>query len=200
MKMSLIKDQIIDSRGKDGKNKPLKFDNDGNLIIQYTDHEHDNQAENESLPISRRYRYYEDLSGNQYRYTTHRQEDGKFHASIHRYYSGKRFYKKTKERAFTKKKLAIAWCVKAYSKARERQEQVRNARAIRKKQRDDLKPKGKTKSKLIAQNKIKHYKGLQKKIDRKIKSLTTRRKNYDKKIKYYQKRELLLGIEEKLNE
>ncbi len=198
--MSLIKDQIIDSRGKDGESKPLKFDNDGKLIIQYTDHEHQNESENATLPISRRYRYYEDLSGNQYRYTTHRQEDGKFHASIYRYFSGKRLYKKTKERAFAKKKLAIAWCVKAYSKARERQEQVQNARAIRKKQRDDLKPKGKTKSRLLAESKIKHYEGLQKKIDRKIKSLTTRRKSYAKKIKYYQKRKLLLGIEEKLND
>lgn len=30
-------DRIIDNKGKDGKDKPLKFDKDGKLIIQYTD-------------------------------------------------------------------------------------------------------------------------------------------------------------------
>ena len=30
-------DRLIENKGKDGKNKPLKFDKDGKLIIQYTD-------------------------------------------------------------------------------------------------------------------------------------------------------------------
>ncbi len=36
-KVKVNPDRMIDNKGKDGKEKPLKFDKDGKLIIQYTD-------------------------------------------------------------------------------------------------------------------------------------------------------------------
>jgi len=185
-----ISDLLIDSKGKDGKNKPLKFSDDGKLIVQYTKDEH----EDTSQPINKRYRYYEDLYGSQYRWTTHKQQDGKFHGTILKanHSGGWLGFTTKKKRSFAKKKTAIAWCLKAYLKAKERQEKVFKARAVRKKLRLDLEPKGVEKSLLIIGSKIKHYKQLQKKIDTKLKSLNTRRKNYGKKIKYYENRKAIL--------
>jgi len=183
-------DLLIDSKGKDGKNKPLKFSDDGKLIVQYTKDEH----EDTSQPINKRYRYYEDLYGNQYRWTTHKQGDGKFHATILKanHSHGWLTYTTKKQRSFTKRKTGKAWCLKAYLKAKERQEKVFKERAERKKVRLDLKPKGVEKSLLNVANKIKHFKQLQKKIDTKLKSLNTRRKNYGRKIRYYEKRKAIL--------
>ena len=189
--MNKMNDQIIEWKEPDGKITKLNFDDSGNLIgtksNQVTAKPNDND--------NRQFRYYEDLNLNQYRWTTHKQSDGKYHASYmkatqHRYNLS---YKKLKTISFKRKRLAIAWCLKRYLKANERQHNVIKARAIRKKARLDSIPK-QTKSQ-YADEKLKHYQGLkknlQKKIDTKIKTLKTRMKTYDKKIKYYQKRKAL---------
>jgi hypothetical protein len=185
-----MKDYTIDNKGKDGKSKPLRFTDDGKLIIQYS------KEEKQTTTITNtNYRYYEDLYGNQYRWTTHKQSDGKFHARILKLKRQSKYYQQlrtTKSRAFAKKKSAITWCLKAYLKAKQRQEQVIKARGDRKKARDDLKPKGKQLSLLKVESNLKHYKQLKKKNETKIKSLNTRIKFYGKKIKYYEKRKEIL--------
>lgn len=200
-----MKDHTIESKGSDGKSKPLKFDDDGNLIIQYTKHEKEDTTEIDK-PINRRTRYYEDHNLNQYRYTTHRQEDGKFAVIFRKFYkkNGYGNYKVTKQRSFSKKKTAIAYCLKAYLKARTRQEEVLKRRAVKKKARLDLKPKGLEKSRIEANEKLVHFRKLsinvdkqrkeaEKKYKKQLRSLATRQKTYRKKAKYYQKRTAQLG-------
>ena len=139
-----------------------------------------------------RYRYYEDLYGNEYRWTTHKQDDGKFKATILKSkLSGNWLtYKTTKERSFVKRKTAKSWCLKHCQKAKKHQRVVLDARTQRKQQRLDAKPKL-TSTQIsikIAEDKVKHYKKLQVKCDSKIKTLLTRKKTYLKKIKYHEKR------------
>ncbi len=161
-------------------------------------------------------KYYADHYGNQYRWTTKKQNDGKFHVT---FVQDKKF--KThhstwneevivKHRSFRKKKTAIAYCLNASRKAKERQAPIierRNKKyqerqVLRRKNQDialkkreekkqerlALQPKGKEKSKIEAKKNVEHYKKLIKKTDTKIKSLNTRKKNYKKKLKYYEKR------------
>jgi len=141
-----------------------------------------------------RYRYYADLYGNEYCWTTHPQEDGngKFKATIMkaRTSSGWLRFKQTKKRYFVKRKTAKAWCLKHCLKANKHQKIVLDARADRKQQRLDAKPKY-TKSEVSiqeAQKHITHYNTLVAKADTRIKRANTRKKTYLKRIKYYQKR------------
>lgn len=197
-----MKDHTIESKGSDGKSKPLKFDDEGNLIIQYTKHE----QEETDKPINKRMRYYQDLNLNQYKYSTHRQEDNKFLVKfLKAHHKGSWItYTETKRRSFSKKKTAIAYCLKAYLKARTRQEEVLKRRAVKKKARLDLKPKGIDKSRIEAKERLAHFRKLSINVDKKrkeaekkhkkqLRSLATRQKNYRKKAKYYQKRVEKLG-------
>jgi len=139
-----------------------------------------------------RYRYYADLYGNEYRWTTHPQEDGKFKAIILKVkISGDWLgHTITKTRYFVKRKTAKAWCLKHYLKANAHQKIVLDARAERKQERLDAKPKY-TKSEITiqeSQKQIDHYNKLIAKADTKIKAANTRKKTYLKRIKYYQKR------------
>ena len=156
------------------------------------------------------YKYYEDLVGNEYRWTTKRQPDGKFHITFLKFNSSNYELKVVKERKFAKKKLAIAYCQQACNKAKIKQRPIlqkrseRNAEKYKVKQklheealerrkeakekRDSLKPKGREKAKIEAKAKKEHLIKLIKKTDTKLKSLATRRKKYIKKLKYYDKR------------
>jgi len=134
-----------------------------------------------------RYRYYEDHYNNQYRWTTHRQADGKFHAFIMKakHARGWQTFTKTKTRYFVQRKSAKAYCLKAYVKANDHQTEVLARREVRKAQYKASKPKV-TKSDKI-QAKIQHFNHLVKKTETKVKAHTTRLRKYQKKIKYYQK-------------
>ncbi len=139
-----------------------------------------------------RYRYYGDLYGNEYRWTTHPQEDEKFKATILKVKTSDGWLRfiKTKERYFVKRKTAKAWCLKHVRKANVHQKIVLDTRAKRKQQRLDAKPKY-TKSEIAkqeAEKHITHYNKLVAKADTKIKAANTRKKTYLKRIKYYQKR------------
>lgn len=139
-----------------------------------------------------RYRYYEDLYGNEYRWSTHPQEDGRFKASVLKLKISHDWIRHTttKKRYFVKRKTAKAWCLKHCQKANTHQKIVLDARAERKQQRLDAKPKF-TKSEISiqgSQKQIEHYNKLVAKADTKIKAATTRKKTYLKRIKYYQKR------------
>lgn len=189
-----MNDEIIEWKDPDGKITKLNFDDEGRLITKSNEKiAQVNQYEG-TVPNNKHFRYYEDLNLNQYRWTTHRQSDGKFHAFYMRAIQNKYnlSYKQLKTISFKKKRLAIAWCLKRYLKAKERQHNVINARAIRKKARLDSIPK-QTKSQ-FAIEKRKHYEKLQKdlnkKIDKQIKTLKTRCRTYQKKINYYKKREV----------
>ncbi len=196
-----MQDLTIESKGADGKSKPLKIDDDGNLIIQYTKDEKEGSEQVDE--VNTKYRYYEDLNGNQYRWTTHKQLDNKFHARILKLKKNKTWNRyqlhTVKERAFAKKKTAIAWLLRACIKAKKRQQEVLDGRNKRKQARLDLKPKGKEKSKIEAKEKLLHFrklswnvdkqrKDLEKKHKKQLRSLGTRQINYNKKVKYYKKR------------
>ena len=145
-----------------------------------------------------RYRYYEDLYDNEYRWTTHKQDDGKFKATTLKAKTSGNWlrYTKTKERSFVKRKTAKSWCLKHCQKAKKHQRIVLDARTQRKQQRLDAKPKLTSTEVSIknAKDKIQHYETLQVKCDKKIKTLQTRKKTYQKKIKYYNKRSQALYI------
>lgn len=147
------------------------------------------------------YRYYNDSYGNEYRYSTQKQSDGKYVVEIvklrkiglHRYAD-----KVVKKRSFAKKKTAIQYCGKASRKASIHQDEVLERRRIAKDKRKAEKkanqPKGKERSSIEYTKKIKHTKELIKKIDEKTKALDSkkkallsRRKTHEKKLKYYQK-------------
>lgn len=156
------------------------------------------RKEREDKVDSTRYRYFEDSYNNQYRWTTHKQEDGKFHATILNYKSKNMWatYKKVKSRYFRKRKDAKSYCLKACRKATAHQDKVIRARYERKKERLDAKPVY-SKDQLRVQEakrKINNYKKLISKADTKMKTLTTRRKTYVKKIKVMQKRIDKVGI------
>ena len=134
-----------------------------------------------------RYRYYEDLYNNQYRWTTHPQADGKYKATILKAKTSGNWlrFDTKKTRYFKQRKSAKAYCLKAYLKAQEHQKEVIARREIRKEEYKASKPKL-TKSDKI-QTKINHLNHLVKKTETKVKAHTTRLRKYQKKIKYYQK-------------
>jgi len=139
-----------------------------------------------------RYRYYEDLYNNQYRWSTHKQDDGKFTATYLKYYSSRGWghLKVMKVRSFVKRRTAKAWCLKQVRKAKAHQKIVLDARAKRKQQRRDAKPKYTKSETAIQESKkqIEHYNKLIAKADTKIKTANTRKRTYLKRIKYYQRR------------
>ena len=140
-----------------------------------------------------RYRYYEDLYHNEYRWGTQRSEtDGKFVACIYKYKSIADFTKFAldKERRFNQRQMAKAWCLKNSRKAIAHQRVVLNSREERKAERKGLLPVY-TKLELRRQKVEKDMVRLKKNIaraDTKMKSLTTRKKIYQKKIKYLVRR------------
>ena len=140
----------------------------------------------------KRYRYYEDLYNNQYRWYTHKQNDGKFKAVIvnAKIKHGWLYYTTKKSRSFVRRRTAKSWCLKYYMKASEHQKIVIHKRAERKQARLDAKPKltKNDKSRVYNEEKITHYEKLQAKCDTKIKTLTTRKKTYQKRIRYHKKR------------
>lgn len=159
-------------------------------------------AEKESIDTQDqdRYRYYADLYGNEYRWTTHKQEDGKFHATYLKLKVSRNWHtlnvKKTKY--FVKRSSAKAWCLKLVQKTNKHQKVVLDARAERKQQRLDAKPKLTLEQKAIkiAESKIQHYKKLQVKCSTKMKSLVTRQKTYHKRINYHKKRIEKFGLQD----
>jgi len=195
MKMN---DQVIEWKDPDGKTTKLNFDDDGKLIGK-------NSTETKPFfdtKVNTKYRYYEDLYGNQYRWTTHKQSDGKFNAKILKLKSrdtrGNYSLITIKERHFKKKKSAIAWLLKACLKAKARQQKVLDDRVKRKQARLDLKPKFTAKEKSLqhAIDKRKHFVELQrnsnKRLAKQIKLNKSRCRRYQKKINYYKKREVAL--------
>lgn len=138
-----------------------------------------------------RYRYYEDLYNNQYRWGTEKNGNGKFEARIlkSKTRNGWGNYKLVKSREFNKRKTAKSYCLKAYLKAVSRQKEVLSARETRKQTRLDSLPKF-TKDEISIQNASKQIKQLEANIaraDTKIKGANTRRKTYEKKIKYFER-------------
>ncbi len=135
-----------------------------------------------------RYRFYEDLYNHQYRWSTERSDtDGKFVACIYKLKSDGFYsrYTLSKEMRFNKRKTAKAWCNKNHAKAVARQRIVINDREKRKKERIALKPVY-TKLELKQQKAQKDVERLKKNIaraDTKMKTLTTRKKTYEKKVK-----------------
>lgn len=140
-----------------------------------------------------RYRYYVDLYGSyEYRWYTHKQLDGKYKAEIIKISIKKGWKNSTvkQTRSFAKKKSAMKWLLARCKKDRQHQKIVLDAREKRKQEKAAAKPKltNEQKALINAQNKIDHYKKLQAKADKKIKALNTRKRTYQKRIKYYQKR------------
>jgi len=146
------------------------------------------------------YSYFEDNYGNQYRWSTKKQSDGKFHVEFmkSKVRGGWEHLTKTKERSFKQRKTAKAYCIKACRKARLHQSEVLKRReelkAKRKAEKKAKEPKGKEKSKINYKKKVEHTKELIKKINKKIKvaeskvqALETRKRTYTKKLKYYVK-------------
>jgi hypothetical protein len=135
---------------------------------------------------------YRDLYGNQYLYTTHRQDDGKFHCLIKKKMKS-RIHKKyfvfrtVKSISFVKRKTANAWCLKKCHKAQERQRVVLARREEGKTLRKEAKKLINTKD-VVIEKKIKHLLLLVKKADKRIKANETRKKSYQKKVKYYNKK------------
>ena len=156
------------------------------------------KKEREDKVDATRYRYFEDSYNNQYRYTTHRQEDGKFHATILKYRSKNMWatYTKIKSRYFRKRKDAKSYCIKACRKATIHQDIVIRARYERKKERLDAKPVYSKDQLRVqeAQRNINNYKKLISKANTKMKTLTTRIKTYQKKTRVMQKRIDKVGL------
>lgn len=131
------------------------------------------------------YRYYNDSYGNIYAWYTQKQKDGKFHAFIQNARSNKMH-----TRIFSKRNKAKAWVYARCIKAKEKQQKIIKQNAIRKAELEAAKPKL-TQEQITAkklQQKIEHYQKLQKKTLTKIRSLNTRYKKYQKRIKYCEKR------------
>lgn len=149
-----------------------------------------------------RYRYYQDAYNNEYRWTTHRQDDGKFHATYLKYSHSRGWgkLKVKKVRFFVKRNSAKKWCLKRMLIAKEHQVEVIKRRFERKQARLDAKPKyTKEESGMIhAKKKIEHYRKLQAKAESKIKALKTRQRTYEKRINYHKKRVEKLNQEQKL--
>jgi peptidoglycan hydrolase CwlO-like protein len=127
-----------------------------------------------------------------YKWTTHPQDDNKFHAWIlkARHSKGWLRYTTTKTRYFVKRKTAKAWCLKYYLKAQEHHKEVLARQEKRKADLEALKPQLTPKQKSLKrmEEKIWHFEKLSKKTQTKIKAHTTRLNNYQKKVKYYQRK------------
>lgn len=134
---------------------------------------------------------YRDLYGNQYLYTTHRQDDGKFHCLIKKkmksHYKNMVYFNQVKSISFVKRKTANAWCLKKCCKAETRQRVVLARREEAKTLRKEAKKLINTKD-VVIEKKIKHLLSLVKKADKRIKANETRKKSYQKKVKYYNKK------------
>jgi len=128
---------------------------------------------------------YRDKYENIYCWYTSKQDDGKYHAFIRNKRSGKK-----RTRIFGKKKTAMRWCLTNCRKAIEIQNKAITETKRKKSVKEAKKPQLTTRQIAFkkAENKIKHYRKLQDKCNRKIKSLVTRQKTYQKKINYHQKR------------
>ncbi len=151
-----------------------------------------------------KYRYYEDAYHGEYRWTTHKQEDGKFHATILKYKKERGWGRMivVKKRYFRKRSTTKKYCLQRMLKARKHQLEVINRREEKKQSRLDLLPKL---TKTDEQNsKITHYEDLikkaedsiiraKKKFESSVRSAETRKRAYRKKIKYHQKRVLVLN-------
>jgi chromosome segregation ATPase len=134
-----------------------------------------------------RYKYFEDLNNNQYRWTLDRDSNNYYLGVVYKYKSQNNWgrWTSTKSRLFRKKKDAKAWCLKLVRRARGRQEVVLTDRAIRKEEREALKPiLTKAQIKLAKfQKDIERLNANIKRADSKLKGLTTRKTTYEKKIK-----------------
>ena len=137
------------------------------------------------------YRYFEDLNNNEYRWSIQTNDDGYYSCGMYKYSSSNGWarYRQTKSRLFRKRNMAKSWCLKHVRSARARQEIVLNSRAERKQVRLDAKP---TYTKLELdimkiRKDSKHIYNLTKKIDTKIRGLTTRKETYEKKLCRLQK-------------
>ena len=148
--------------------------------------------EDRDVYLQSRETYYSDYYGHKYLWTTHRQDDGKFHCRISKKskskYDKKHFvFRTVKSISFVKKKTAITWCLKNCLKAQERQRKVlakrEEAKTIRKETKKALHTKD-----FVIEKKINHLLSLVKKANRRIKSNETRKKSYEKKVKYYRKK------------
>jgi len=151
----------------------------------------DERESNEKLDMNR-YRYFEDLYNNQYRWWTHRQEDGKFKAEILTLSSkgGWGIYKSKSVKHFRKRKDAKSWAMKHYLKAKENQKGVLRRRVERKQERLDAKPTYSEDQIRVMDSKkqIHHYEELIKRADIKIRSAETRKNTYEKRIRVMQRR------------
>ena len=132
------------------------------------------------------YRYFEDLHGNQYRWTIKPESDGKYYGTIYKVTNkgSWAWFNKGKERSFKLRRMAKSWCLKHASEATQRQRTVLKNRADRKIEREAQKPVY-TKTELKLQKLKKDFTRLNKNIMKnktKIKSLTTRNTNYGKQL------------------
>jgi hypothetical protein len=147
--------------------------------------------ENRKEQLQGRERCYVDSYGHRYLWTTHRQDDGKFHCRIAKRkknrFSKSFYFTTTKEISFVKRNTAKSWCLKNCLKAQSRQDKVLAKRAESKAERAEVKKALNTKDVMI-EKKINHLLLLVKKADRRIKSNETRKKTLEKKLKYYKKR------------
>ena len=143
--------------------------------------------------------YYEDLYGNQYRWTTSPDENGKYIAKIYKLKKDHGFhcFKLHKRIVFSKRRLVKAWCLKHVREAKTRQEKVLNDRLKRKQDRINAKPKY-SRDEIKFQKTKKDIVRLETNIKRantKIKTLATRKHTYEKKIKVNLRRiEKLAGL------
>lgn len=139
-----------------------------------------------------KYRYFEDLYNNQYRWTIYKQKDDKFHAYIYKHSNTNGWGKltKVKDRAFRKRKDAKSYCINAYGVASNHQRVVLDNRQKRKEERLASKPQYTKEQTILIESKkqIEHYNKLISRADTKIKSAETRKKTYLKRIKVFQKR------------
>jgi len=148
--------------------------------------------ENRDEYLQKRENYYVDRYGHRYLWTTHRQDDGKFHCRIAKRKKGKfkktsYYFTTTKKMSFVKRNTAKSWCLKNCLKAQSRQDKVLAKRAEGVAQRKEAKKALNTKD-VVIEKKIDHLLLLVKKADRRIKSNETRKKTLEKKLKYYKKR------------
>ena len=143
--------------------------------------------------------YYEDLQSNQYRWSTISNDFGKYTAEIYKLKTSKNWvrFDLYKTITFSKRRLAKAWCLKHVRKAKARQEMVFAGRAQRKQALIDAKPKYSKEDLKFqkAQKNIIRLKANIKRADTKLKTLTTRKHTYEKKIKENQRQiEKLAGL------
>lgn len=133
--------------------------------------------------------YYEDLYGNQYRWATKPDYNGKYEAEIYKLKKGNNYnryyFQITNRRIFSRRRMAKAWCLKHVRKAKARQQIVIDGREVRRQERLDAKPKySKLQLEILKlQKEVDNHRRSLIKGDTKIKTLTTRRNTLVKTIK-----------------